>query len=608
MTQPADQLFRQRHSLAHLLAMAVLKIDPEATFGTGPVTESGFYYDILLSNGTTISDKDFNKLEKSIRGFIAQKLDFTREEVSADQARELFKDQPFKLELIEEIIARGEAITIYRTGGPAPRPEDSGFAELAPRPSADGFAGFTDLCEGPHVANTSEIPSDSFTIHRLAGAYWKANEANQQLLRVAGLAFESKEALDHYLWQQEEAKKRDHRKLGKELGLFIFSDLVGAGLPLWTPKGTLVREALDNYVWELRRKNGFQKVTVPHITKKDLYETSGHWQKFAEELFKIRTREDHVYAMKPMNCPHHAQIFAAEPHSYREMPQRYAETTMVYRDEQSGELSGLSRVLSITQDDAHVFCRESQIEEEVFAIWNIIDTFYGSFGFTDLQIRFSRHDNEHFEKYLGTREIWEKAEDSLRRLIEKRGLSYVDGKGEAAMYGPKIDFITKDSLGRTLQVATIQLDFNQPKNFGLSCINEKGEKEPVVMIHCAIMGSIERFMATLIEHTAGNFPLWLAPEQVWVLPISEAHHDYAAQITEQLKQVAIRAHLHDEDGSLGKKIRQAKLAKIPYFLVIGDQEVQDNTVTLESRDRGKIGTLTLETLLAELSQEIKEKK
>lgn len=281
---------------------------------------------------------------------------------------------------------------------------------------------------------------------------------------------------------------------------------------------------------------------------------------------------------------------------------------MVYRDEQSGELSGLSRVLSITQDDAHVFCRESQIEQEVFAIWNIIDTFYGGFGFTDLQIRFSRHDNEHFEKYLGTQEIWKKSEEALRQLIEKRGLTYIDGKGEAAMYGPKIDFITKDSLGRTLQVATIQLDFNQPKNFGLTCINEKGEKEPVVMIHCAIMGSIERFLATLIEHTAGNFPLWLAPEQVWVIPIGEAHEKYAAQVTAKLCNAGIRTHLHSENESLGKRIRKAKLLKVPYFIVIGDQEVESQTITLESRDQGKIGTETLETFLKKLLDEREDKR
>jgi threonyl-tRNA synthetase len=429
------------------------------------------------------------------------------------------------------------------------------------------------------------------------------------LTRIYGYAFENKAELDAYEHMLEEAKKRDHRKLGKELGLFVFSDLVGAGLPLWTPKGTIVRELLNDYVWQLRKAKGYQKVTIPHITRKDLYETSGHWKKFADELFKIETREGHLYAMKPMNCPHHTQIFAAEPRSYRDMPQRFCETTMVYRDEQSGELSGLARVLSITQDDAHVFCRENQIEEEVFAIWDIIDTFYKTFGFSDLRVRLSRHDPEQFEKYLGTKEVWKKAEDALMALMKKRGITdYIDGKGEAAMYGPKIDFISRDSLGRTLQVATIQLDFNQPVNFGLVCTNEKGEKETIVMVHCAIMGSIERFTATLLEHLAGNFPLWLAPVQIAILPISDAHHDFAQEINEALKALDIRTELHLESESLGKKIRNAKLAKIPYTLVIGDAEVAAKEVTLESRDKGKIGQFSLESLITLLQKEVTDRR
>jgi threonyl-tRNA synthetase len=371
----------------------------------------------------------------------------------------------------------------------------------------------------------------------------------------------------------------------------------------------MIRELLNDYVWELRRAKGFEKVAIPHITKKDLYEVSGHWSKFANELFKIETREKHLFAMKPMNCPHHTQIFASSPKSYRDMPQRYCETTMVYRDEQSGELSGLSRVLSITQDDAHVFCRTNQIKQEFFAVWDIIDQFYGAFGFKDLKIRLSRHDPAAFEKYLGTPEIWNTAESQLRELIKERGYNeYIDGLGEAAMYGPKIDFIAKDSIGRSLQLATIQLDFNQPKSFGLECTNEKGEKETVVMIHCAIMGSIERFMSVLIEHYAGAFPLWLSPIQVKVLPITENHLAYAEEITNELKSHGIRASLERDNDSLGKKIRNAKIEKIPYMLVIGDKEVESKTATLESREAGNVGALSVSELISKFTKEISEKK
>ena len=566
-----------RHSLAHLLAMSVLELDPEVKLGTGPATDTGFFYDFEFSKGKTFSENDFKTIEKIMRKFANQKLDFVREEVSEKEARELFKDQPYKLELIEEIVARGEKISLYKT------------------------AKFVDLCEGPHITNTRDIPEGAFKLSRIAGAYWKSNESSPQLTRITGIAFESKEALEKYEWQQEEAKKRDHKKLGKELGLFVFSDLVGSGLPLFTPKGTIIRELLDNYVWELRKQKGYERVSIPHITKKNLYETSGHWSKFSEELFRITTREGHEFAMKPMNCPHHAQIFGSAPKSYRDMPVRYAETTMVYRDEQSGELSGLSRVLAITQDDAHVFCRESQIESEIFSIWDIIDTFYTTFGF-ELSIRFSRHNPDTFEKYIGTKETWQKAEDAIRRILETRNAQFSDGLGEAAMYGPKIDFIAQDSLGRILQVATIQLDFNQPRRFGLICTNERGEKENVVMIHAAIMGSIERFMATLIEHTGGAFPLWLSPIQVAILPIGETHEPYGREIAETLRSENFRVEIKTGE-SLGKRIRETKVGKIPYTLVIGDQEVAVKTATVESRDSGKIGALSIEEILIRLKEE-----
>lgn len=415
--------------------------------------------------------------------------------------------------------------------------------------------------------------------------------------------------------QKEAAKEEvsalapnDHRRLGQELDLFTFSDLVGSGLPLWTPRGTLIRNLLDEYVWQLRQRYGFERVEIPHITKKDLYEKSGHWDKFKDELFHITTREGYEFAMKPMNCPHHTQIYARRPFSYRELPQRYANTTMCYRDEQSGELNGLARVRSLTQDDAHVFCRKSQIDEEMLKVWDIIRVFYKTFGFETLKVRFSRHDPEHFEKYLGTKEIWKDAEEQIEAILKKEGVKYLDGLGEAALYGPKIDFMATDSLGREWQVATIQLDLNLPERFDLTCVNEKGEKERIVMIHCAIMGSIERFMSVLIEHYAGAFPTWLAPVQAVILPIGEGHRAYAETILQELLSQGIRAEVSAADESLGKRIRSAKVAKIPYLMVVGDKELADQTVSLEHRTEGQLGNKTLSEATALLLAAIAEKR
>lgn len=574
-----------RHSLAHLLAMAVLEKDPHAKLGIGPVIDNGFYYDFEFSNGYTPTPEDLKGFEKAMKKMTNKGLLFEGRDVSVEEAKKIFAGQPYKQDLIKEFENEGKDLTIYKTGE------------------------FEDLCKGGHAESTKEISTDAFTITHTAGAYWRGDEKNAMLTRIYGLAFESGEELDAYKKQQEEAKKRDHRKLGKELGLFTFSELVGPGLPLWTPKGTMIRELLNDYVWELRKARGYQKVTIPHITKKDLYEASGHWKKFAEELFKIETREGHLYAMKPMNCPHHTQIFVCEQRSYRDMPQRYCETTMVYRDEQSGELSGLSRVISITQDDAHVFCRESQIKEEIFAIWDMVDTFYKTFGFIDIKIRISRHNPEEFVSYIGTPEVWKNSEDILISLVTERGITdYIDGVGEAAMYGPKIDFISKDSLGRTLQVATIQLDFNQPANFGLMCMNEKGEKEQVVMVHCAIMGSLERFISTLIEHVAGNFPLWLSPVQIKILPISEKYVEYAKKVRAELTSANIRVELDDSSESLGKRIRVAKTEKVPYILVLGEKEAEAGTVTAERRDGAHLDALPLADFITQAKHEINTKE
>jgi len=400
--------------------------------------------------------------------------------------------------------------------------------------------------------------------------------------------------------------KMDHKRLGKELDLFTFSDLVGPGLPLWTPRGTLVRHLLDDFVWELRKKYDYQKVEIPHITKKDLYVTSGHWDKFKDDLFRITTREGDEFALKPMNCPHHTQIYARRPHSYRELPQRYANTTTCYRDEQSGELNGLSRTRAFAQDDAHVFCRIEQASEEIQKIWGIVHTFYESFGL-NLHLRLSLRDPATPEKYLGNQELWSKAEKVLREVAGTNKTKYVEAPGEAAFYAPKLDFMTKDSLGREWQVATIQLDVNMPERFDLTCVNEKGEKERIVMIHAAIMGSLERFLSILLEHTQGKFPLWLSPVQVKILPIGEAHFEYAKGVFEKLKSEDIRVELDESNESLGKKIRNAKTEKVPYMLVIGDKEVLENKVTLESRSDEKLGQVGIEDLVSKLKQEIKER-
>ena len=578
-----QQLEYKRHTLAHLLAAAVLELYPHAKLTLGPAIETGFYYDIDFGDGTVPGDNDLKSLQKSMKKLINKWTEFTHEEVSAEKAREVFADNQYKIELINEIEARGETITLYTCGG------------------------FTDLCRGGHCENPkAEINTDAFKLDKIAGAYWRGDEKNPMLIRIYGLAFDTVEELEAYERQIEEAKARDHRKLGKEHDLFTFSELVGAGLPLWTPKGTLIRHQLDSYIWQLRDKHGYQRVTIPHITKKDLYITSGHWDKFADELFRITTREGKEYALKPMNCPHHTQIFDRHPHSYRDMPQRYAETTMVYRDEQSGELGGLTRVLSITQDDSHVFCRHSQVKEEFFKIWDIIDTFYGTFGF-NLRVRLSFHEPSEMEKYLGTKEIWENAENSLREIAKERKADHFEAPGEAAMYGPKLDFMAKDSLGREHQVATIQLDMNLPERFDLSCINERGEKERIVMIHCAIMGSIERFSAVLIEHLGGNFPLWLAPEQIHIIPVAEDHLAYADQVYHTLKAVGIRVIMGDSKDSMGKKIRAAKQAKIPYFVVIGDKEVSAKNVTIESRN-GDVKQIDLHVLGNHLLTEIETKQ
>ena len=577
MPQTEDDL---RHSTAHLLAAAVLDLWPDTLRTIGPSIKDGFYYDFEFSQ--PISETDLPKIEEKMRELLPAWKKFIKKTVSKEEALALFPDNPYKRELIEEFSRDGAELTMYQSGG------------------------YSDLCKGGHI----EDPQHALTHFKLlsvAGAYWRGNEQNKMLTRIYGTVFPSATELEAYLAQRESAKERDHRKLGRELDLFIFSPLVGGGLPLFTPKGTTLRDILDDFVWKLRKECGYERVDIPHLTRKELYEKSGHWDKFKNELFTVTTREQHMLVLKPMNCPHHIQLYARKQWSYRELPVRYASTTKVYRDEQTGELSGLARVRAITQDDAHVFCRSSDVKNEIESVWDIVESFYGASGFS-LSVRLSLHDPKSPEKYLGSTETWSGAEKMLREIVNKRGVSATEGLGEANFYGPKIDFMTMDSLGREWQVATIQLDMNLPERFQLSCVNEEGKGERIVMIHAAIMGSIERYLSVLIEHFGGAFPLWLSPVQVKVLTVGSAQNAYAKDVHKKLYDAGIRSELDATDETLNKKIRNAKLEKVPYFLVLGEREEKNGTVTVESRGGKKSEPLTTEALIESLSQEIREKR
>lgn len=569
-----SQLYKVRHTAAHLLAMAALEYDSDVKLAIGPPIDSGFYYDFEFTK--PVSDETLKEFEKTMRKLANRNIPIEHKFLSRNEALGQTKKQkqPFKEELINDL----------------PDQELSHY----------GIDTFWDLCKGPHVAKTGEVKA--LKLLSIAGAYWRGSENNPMLTRIYGTAFETQKELDDYLAQLEEAKKRDHKKVGPALDLFVFSELVGPGLPLWTPKGMVVRQLLDDFVWKLRQDKGYQRVEIPHIAKKDLYEKSGHWDKFKDDLFVIETREGKQFVVKPMNCPHHTQIFARKRWSYRDMPQRYANTTMVYRDEQSGELSGLSRVLSITQDDAHVFCRSDQVVKEMGAVWEIIEQFYGKFGFK-LEPRLSFWDPEHKEKYLGDESLWVRAQGELQELAEKKtGRDIAPVHGEAAFYGPKIDFMATDSLGREWQVATIQLDMNLPKRFELNFINSDGKEEEPVMIHAAIMGSIERFTSILIEHTGGEFPVWLAPVQVVVLPISEKFDAYAETVTNALAAAGVRFELDNSSESLGKRIRLAETQKVPFILVVGAKEEEDKTVSVRSRTTPEQKTLTIEDFISTIER------
>jgi threonyl-tRNA synthetase len=580
-----QNLEHKRHTLAHLTAQAVLELFPEAKPTIGPAIEHGWYYDFDFED-TKITDADLPKIEELMKKNLTKWTDWTKKEVSTEEALSQFSKNVFKTELINDFSKEAKTLTFYTCGG------------------------FTDLCRGGHCEHPAkEISPDSFKIEKLAGAYWKGDAKKKQLTRIYGLAFDTKEELDKYIWQQEEAKKRDHRILGKQLKIYTISDLVGSGLPLFQPHGQTIRHELINYLWGLHADKGYSWVWTPHLAREALYETSGHAGQYMEDMFSVwgGTSKEKFF-VKPMNCPHHMQLFADNQLSYRDMPVRYFEPATVYRDEKTGQLSGLTRVRSITQDDGHIFCRVTQIEDEVKTMVNIVKEFYSTMGMLDsYKVGLSIRDDDK-SKWLGTDEVWEKAETALRNVCKEMNLSYEEAPGDAAFYGPKLDFRFKDAIGRDWQLATIQCDFNQPNRFNLSFVNEEGKDEQPVVIHRAISGSLERFIGVAIEHFAGKFPTWMAPVQVAIVPVMDKHIDSALELSKKLRHEGIRVETDKSSHSLGKKIHAAKGLNIPYVIVVGDKEINSNTYSLEARDHGKIENLSVAAIVTMLKEEISERK
>ncbi len=606
-----ETLERMRHSCAHLMAAAVATLWPEARFGVGPAIKHGFYYDIELP--TTIGPKELERIEQKMRELRKKKLPYERLEVPISDAIDQMqrRGQVYKVELLTLLKEKGSTAVARETG------DDSvvatgGPGEQLATVSLYKTGDFIDLCRGPHVAHSGEI--GAFKLTTVAGAYWRGDERNPQLQRLYGLCFATQEELEHHIHMLEEAKRRDHRRLGVELDLFAFSDLVGPGLPLFTPRGTLLRRLLEDFVQSLQEPLGYQRVQIPHITKNDLYKTSGHWDKFQEDLFHVRGKSGEEFCIKPMNCPHHTQIFACRQRSYRDLPLRLSEVTSVYRDELPGALQGLSRVRMITQDDAHVFCTPEQVQQEALRIYQIIDQFYKPFGMT-LSIRLSLWDAQKPNNYLGGAERWELAQEQLRNVLRARGATFTEEAGEAAFYGPKIDFTAKDALDRAWQLATIQLDFNLPERFDLKYIAPDGQPARPVMLHRAVLGSVERFLSVLIEHYAGAFPTWLAPLQAVVIPIADRHNEYAHKLVAMLREVrlknaldgGIRAEIDDSRESMQKKIRNAQLLKIPYMLVVGDREAEAEQAAVRLRSGADLKALPIAEIIARIKGEVESR-
>lgn len=575
------ELEQLRHSCSHLMAAAIMDLWPKAKLTLGPAIENGFYYDIDLGE-TKISEEDFPKIEEKMHEIVKSWKSFEKHEVSKDEALKEFKGNEYKEELIKEHSVEGAKLTIFQSGS------------------------FRDLCKGGHVENPfTELKH--FKLLSVAGAYWRGDEKNKMLTRIYGTVFPTQKELDEYLEMQEEAKKRDHRKLGRELDLFCFSDLVGSGLPLYTQKGALMRRLVNEYVESVQSSNDYQQVWTPQIAKADLFKTSGHYDHYKDSMFKVISNySEEEFYLKPMNCPQHTQIYSSQPRSYRDLPIRLTDFAMLYRDEKPGELSGLARVRAFSQDDCHIFCREDQVDAEVDGMLEMTKEIMKTFGLT-YKYRLSTRDPKHPEKYIGDPKTWDKTEKWAESIMKRNNIEYFDGPGEAAFYAPKMDLIAKDSLGREWQLSTVQIDYFLPERFNLTYIDSDGKEKRPVMLHRAIVGSPERFLMILIEHFGGSFPTWLTPVQVKVLPITENHLDYANKVAEELKNAGVRVEVDDRNERLQAKIRNAQMQKVSYMFIVGDREVEDKKVAVRKRNGEDLGSKDLEDFIKALKKEIEEK-
>jgi threonyl-tRNA synthetase len=571
-----SQIEKNRHSLAHILACAVKELYPKALLGMGPAIENGFYYDF---DNVKISKEDFEKIEEKMHSLIKQSLSFEMQNFSKEEARKIFKDEPYKLELINDI--EGDTVSVYKSGN------------------------FVDLCNGPHIKNSEEISLNSFKLDRVAGAYFKGLEENKMLQRIYGLAFEKKEELDNFLKEREEAEKRDHRKIGKALKLFMFDDEVGQGLPLYLPKGGMLRHLLMNFAMDTYLQNGYEVVSTPHIAREDLWERSGHLKFYKDDMYGPLSVDEKNYRLKPMNCPFHVKMYNSEIRSYRDLPIRWAEMGTVYRYEKSGELHGLTRPRGFTQDDAHIICAKNQLEEEIIKALEITRYIYRTLKMEDLIFKLSVRDPENLDKYFGENSEWKEAENGLKKALSAFSSSeYELDEGGAAFYAPKIDIDAVDAVGRRWQLSTIQVDFNLTSRFKMTYIDENGQEQTPFMIHRALLGSIERFLGVYIEHTKGEFPLWLSPEQMWIIPVSEKSSEYANKIYSSLKKELLRVKLQDSSETLSKTIRNGELQKVPYLLIIGEKEKTSNSVSVRYRGKDE-GILPIEDFLKRIEEELK---
>jgi threonyl-tRNA synthetase len=572
------------HTAEHILTQAMHRLygPDQVIMAMGPAIKDGFYFDFELAQGATISEADFPKIEKEMRKIINQNLPVTSRQISVPEARKLFEGNPYKQEWLDEIEAKNEPATVYWTGDE-----------------------FVDLCAGPHVASTGEVKA--FKLLSVAGAYWHGDEKNKMLTRIYGTAYESDEALKDHLHRLEEARRRDHRKLGRELDLFTFSPLIGSGLPLYTQRGAFIRQALTGYVEAVQSAQGYMQVWTPQIAKAELFRTSGHYEKYKDDMFQVISHHsDEEFYLKPMNCPQHTQIYAAKPRSYRDLPLRMTDFAMLYRDEKPGELNGLARVRSFSQDDCHIFCREDQVNEEIDRALTMTKEIMDTFGFT-YRYRLSTRDPNQPDKYLGDPAMWDKVENWAVEIMQRNQIDYYDGPGEAAFYAPKMDLMATDALGREWQLSTVQIDYVMPERFGLTYTDTDGTEKSPIMIHRAIVGSPERFMMILIEHFAGAFPLWLAPTQAVIIPIGQDQAVEAKRVFETLKEQGIRAELWDQADSLPKRIRTAEKQKVPYMLIIGAKEVETNSVSVRARGQQDLGTMTPDQFLARARQLLETK-